>query len=291
MIQKPKIFSISQQSIKNHFRLHYQQNHWLQNEHNSDFIVINMGEYYLELRHELTALLFSRKIIDKLIPLEKLHEYIDDDLKTYGNDGLGKIATLLYEDNVGFIRVLRNFIHKVLYKEVIKKPFLYQATPSFRVHCPNAQNSEFFPHYHTDLALGHPPREINLWIPLTQAFNGHGFYLTSLQDSRSIADYLDYDLFSVMDDNVFRDIGYLKFCASRFSPVSVDAGKGLIFDGRCFHTAMPIQSHTRVSVDFRIILQEDFDRAEYIYQNCGRRKQLLMLPNDYYHSKNSSELG
>jgi hypothetical protein len=290
MSSKPKIFSISHDNYKSHYRLNYQKENWIQSKLSGDFAVINMGNYYLELRNELTQLLLNKKIIPALIPLEKLHEYIGEDLKTYGNDGLGNVGTLLYENNDSFIQLLRRFTHHILYKKIIQEPFLFQATPTFRVHCPNAKNSSFFPHYHTDLAVGHSPQEINLWIPLTSPFSGHGFYLASLEDSKVIADYIDYDLLSLMDDNVFRDQEYIKICAPKFLPVTVKAGEGLIFDGRCFHTAMPIQSHTRISVDFRIILEKDFANSEYIYQNCGRRKQLLMLPNDFYYSKNAAEL-
>ena len=63
-----------------------------------------------------------------------------------------------------------------------------------------------------------------------------------------------------------------------------------MFDGRCFHTAMPISDHTRISIDFRIVLQEDFVKAELIYENRGIRKQLLLLPNDYYYSLTSADL-
>jgi hypothetical protein len=290
MLNKPQIFSIPRQQAIDHYRVNYQKRYLLQKKFNSDSIVVDMENYYLELRHELTELLLAKKIIPKRIPLERLHEYIGDDLKRYGNDGLGAVGTFLYENNEVFVTALRKFIHNVLYKKVFQQPFLFQKTPTFRIHCPNAENSAFFPHYHTDLALGHPPWEINLWLPLTPPVQSHGFYLASLDDSTAIAEYLNFDLFSVMDDAVFRDGDYLKFCEEKFLPVNVATGNALIFDGRCFHTAMPIQTHTRISVDFRIVLEEDFNNAEYIYQNCGRRKQLLMVPDEYYYGKNSAEV-
>jgi hypothetical protein len=290
-IDKAKILSLSPQAIREHYRSGYQHNHWLQNEYHSDFIHIEMGDYYHELRHALTILLQRKKIIDTAVPLEQLHQYIDADLIAYGNDGLGKLGTFFYEDNAGFVEILRSFIHHIVFKKIIKKPFFFQATPTFRVHCPGALNAEFFPHYHTDLALGHSPREMNFWIPLTPIVEGHGFYLATLESSRRLAGFVDYDLLSLMDDKIFRDKKYLTFCAEKFDPVKMEAGNALMFDGRCFHTAMPVSSHTRISVDFRIVLLEDFDRGEFIYQNHGRRKQMMMLPDEYYYRLDASEIG
>ena len=286
---KPKIFSLSQQQTQAHYRASYARPNYLQKTFNADFITVNTGNYYSRLRHQLTELLLSKNIIAHPIPLEQLHQALSHDLKKYGNDGLGAVGTLLYENNHEFLSVLHEFIQEILFKKIIGKPFLFQATPTFRIHCPNAENSSFFPHYHTDLALGHPPHEINLWIPLTPPVADHGFFLASKNDSIVIADYINFDLASLMDDSVFRDEKYLEFCQGKFLPAAVPAGEALMFDGRCFHTAMPITTHTRISVDFRIVLEEDFLASDYIYQNCGRRKHLDLTPGEYYFTKGASE--
>jgi hypothetical protein len=289
-MEKPRIFSYPNQFIKNHYRVGYQNQNWLQKNYNCDFIAINLDDYYLKLREQLTYLLIDKHILNAPVHLENLHEHINDELKTYGNDGIGKVGTFLYETDEPFKKILHEFIHEVLYKKILQQAFLFQATTTFRVHCPNASNSNFFPHYHTDLALGHPPYEMNLWIPLTAKLKGHGFYIASLKHSRMIADYLDYDLPSLMHESTFRDSHYLEFCKQKFTRVEIEAGQGLLFDGRCFHTAMPIKDHTRISIDFRIVLQNDFINAEVTYENRGIRKQLLLLPNDYYYPLAADEL-
>ncbi|OGT44656.1 MAG: hypothetical protein A3F42_08040 [Gammaproteobacteria bacterium RIFCSPHIGHO2_12_FULL_37_34] len=287
---KPTLFSFSKQTIKDHYRVGYQKTGWLQKEYNSDYIFVDLEKYYFNLRDQIAQLLIYKRFINQTIQLEELHDYVPEEFKQYGHDGISKIGTFFYETNAQFIKTLHEFIHHILYKKIIKLPFLFQATPTFRIHCPNSANAEFFPHFHTDLALGHPPYEINLWIPLTEKRSGHGFYLATVENSNKIARFIDYDIPSLMDDTVFRNQHYLAFCKPKLFEINVEKGWGLMFDGRCFHTAMPISDHTRISIDFRIVLQEDFVKAELIYENRGIRKQLLLLPNDYYYSLTSADL-
>ncbi|MES2219099.1 MAG: hypothetical protein V4501_11910 [Pseudomonadota bacterium] len=289
-MQKPNLFSFLNQFVKNHYRSGYQNQHWVQKEFNRDFINFDLDNYYLNLRDQIVQLLIKKNVITQPILLEDLHLHLANEWKAYGNDGIGKIGTLFYETNAKFKEVLHQFIYHVLYKKIIKKPFLFQVTPTFRVHCPGSSNAEFFPHYHTDLALGHPPYEMNLWIPLTAKRDGHGFYLASLNDSREIADYIDYDLPTLMNESVFREKDYLALCEPKLIPVEVEAGQGLLFDSRCFHTAMPIKDHTRISMDFRIVLEEDFLKADIVYENRGIRRQLKLLPGNYYYHATSAEL-
>lgn len=287
---KPTLFSHDAEFQKNHYRSHYQTKNWLQKTFNQDSICIELAEYYSELRNEVVALFLQKKIIKSPIRLEELHLHLNAKQKTYGNDGLSKICLQLYDENQNLKKKLQQFIYHILYKKIFQQSFLFQATPTFRIHCPSALNSAFFPHYHTDLAVGHPPYEINLWIPLTEPYDGHGFYMASLADSTQIADSIDYELPKLMQESLFRDKNYLAFCQPKLTPVHVQQGQALIFDGRCFHTAMPIQTHTRISIDFRIVLENDFTNANLIYENKGLRKQMLLVPNDYYHPQTAAEL-
>ena len=250
--RKPTLFSFSKEFVKNHYRIGYQKKNWLQKKYNRDYIFIDLEKYYFDLRNQIEQLLIHKNFIRKILPLEELHECLPSEFKSYGNDGISKIGTFFYETNDKFKMILHEFIYKILYKKVIQQPFLFQKTPTFRIHCPHSSNSEFFPHYHTDLALGHPTNEINLWIPLTEQRNGHGFYLANVENSNKIASYIKYDIPSLMDDAVFRDKDYLAFCEPQLFEIKVEKGQGLMFDGRCFHTAMPINDHTRISIDFRV---------------------------------------
>ncbi|HEX4044697.1 MAG TPA: hypothetical protein VHZ76_03410 [Gammaproteobacteria bacterium] len=288
-MHKPTLFSFPHHFITNHYRDGYMRDYWLQKNLNCDYTNVNIEEFYSRLREQIVQLLIDKNIISQPIQLEDLHNHLPPELTTYGNDGLSKIGTYFYETSMKFRETLHEFIHAILYKKVLKEPFLFQSIPTFRIHCPNSKNSEFFPHFHTDLALGHPPHEMNLWIPLTEKRTGHGFYIASLEESRKIANYVEYDLSSLMNETLFRSQDYIGFCEPKLSAVETEGGEALLFDGRCFHTAMPIKHHTRISIDFRIALEKDFKESDIIYENRGRR-QLKLLPDEYYHHKTAADL-
>jgi hypothetical protein len=290
LMSLPTLFSFPNSFVQDHYREGYQTPQWVQKNCAKDYFTFDLDNYQALWQAQLIQLLIDKHIINHAIPLQDLHIYLSQEWKAYGNDGIGKIGTLFYETNAAFKLALHEFLYHVLYKKVIKQPFLFQATPTFRVHCPGSTNAEFFPHYHTDLAVGHPPYTMNLWIPLTPQGSGHGFYVASLKDSNKIANFIDYDVPALMDESVFRNQDYLSFCEPCFDPVDVELGHGLLFDSRCFHTAMPISDHTRISMDLRIVLQEDFDKAGFIYESRGRRKQLKLLPGEYYNSVTANEL-
>lgn len=243
---KPKLFSIPDAAIRTHYREAYEATSWLQSKFNSDFILFDLKQYYDILCRQFLELLRAQNIIADDIALENLHTYLREEQKSYGNKGISEISRSAYQHNTAIKSTLKKMIHEILYKKVICEPFLFQKEPTFRVHCPNAKNAGFFPHYHTDLALGHPSYHMNIWIPLTAKRSGHGFYLASLENSKTIAAYLNFDLASVMKEEVFKHESYKNFNNPKLSPVDVEAGQGLLFDSRCFHTAMPMQSHTRI---------------------------------------------
>jgi len=289
-LTKPALFTIPPQDVSQHYKDYYYQDNWLQTHYAADLITFDLGDFYHQLRENFIKLLLMQNVLSHSVPLEALHLYLSDTQKAYGNDGLSQISTQFYENTIEFKRCLQGLINNILHQQILQKPFLFQNTPSFRIHCPNSPNAQFFPHYHTDLALGHPPHHMNVWIPLSEQLTGHQFYIASLHDSQLIAEYLDFDLASLMDTNVFKNEAYLGFCEPYFKQVDVPTGQGLLFDSRCFHTAMPTKHHTRVSIDIRIVMQEDFINADFTYENKGIRRQLYLLPDDYYSSLTSNEL-
>ena len=63
--------------------------------------------------------------------------------------------------------------------KIIKGPFLYQTTPSFRVHVPN-QTAVSKWHYDSDPNHGHPDWEINIQIALTKAYDTSATWVESV---------------------------------------------------------------------------------------------------------------
>jgi len=114
--------------------------------------------------------------------------------------------------------------------EIIKGPFLYQKTPSFRVQVPN-QTAVSKWHFDSDPNHGHPDWEINVQIALTEMKGSSAMW------TETIAGLGDYH------------------------PINLNYGEYAIFDGnKCIHGNFINETQkTRVSLDFRILPCKKYD--------------------------------
>lgn len=240
------------------------------------------------LRNEIERILLEKKLIQQKIPLENLHEVLSEEMKAYNfDDGVNKISTYFYETDVAFQRIYFQFI-KLLREQYIQEPFWFQSTPTIRIHCPNAINSNHYPRYHSDISYGHPPAEINIWVPLTDLLEGHSFKIMSVAASKKmIADY-HYD-FGNFIQSAIRDKKFTDECDRNAQPVTTALGDMLLFDARCVHTGDRMLSHTRISMDMRILPLSQYEKMSIQYQGSGRRK-ILFEPGYCYHQQDSDHL-
>ncbi len=242
------------------------------------------------LRQEVIRILESKGVDVPAGALESLHEHISPELKAYGfNDGVNKISTLLYDTDAAFMQNYLRFIRECVQKH-FPYPFLFQAIPTIRIHCPDGENSHHYPRYHTDINYGHPPEEINLWIPLTHpvAPQQHGFRMMSLEQSREVLEPFDYAFAPFIEQAISSREFNTRLNA--FSPqVATPLGSIFAFDSRCIHTAEAMVAHTRVSIDIRIMHKADYAASEVRYQGVGRRK-IRYVPGEAYHACLSTEL-
>ena len=124
----------------------------------------------------------------------------------------------------------------------IKGPFLYQTSPSFRVHVPN-QTAVSKWHFDTDPNHGHPDWEINVQIALTNSEDSSATWVESVP---GLGDY---------------------------SPMNLKENEYIIFNGnKCMHGNFQNKTEkTRVSYDFRIlpcIKYDVFDNPVFVsYRN------------------------
>jgi hypothetical protein len=242
------------------------------------------------LRSEIIRLLEAKGVAVPGGKLEQLHRHIGPELKKYGfDDGVNKVSSLLYETDDGFTRSYHRFVKEAVGRH-FAYPFYFQATPTVRVHCPDGENSHHYPRYHTDIGYGHPPQEINVWIPLTSpmAPQYHGFRRTDVAHSREILEQFGFD-FAPFIDRAVQDKPF-NIRLNDVSPqVETKFGQFTAFDSRCIHTGEPLQLHTRVSIDIRIMPVADFEELSIEYQGTGRRR-MRYVPGHGYHSLSSEEL-
>ena len=150
------------------------------------------------------------------------------------------------------------------------------------MHCPDGKNNNHYPRYHTDVGYGHPPQEINVWVPLTSPVGDqkHGFRMMGLDRTREILDTYNYSFKDFINDAITsKDFNEE---LDKDSPqVNTKFGESLIFDSRCLHTAEPMKLHTRVSIDIRIISVEDLQNEKFLFQGMGKKKILYKLGQAY----------
>ena len=150
----------------------------------------------LKLSKYVLNYLISNDIIKSGSTLENLHLNLTDKSmlnyesaekykKTHKHNyttGINEVQKYLYnldKDEKWYGMYLE--LLKTLYEE-LGYDFYFQKTPTVRVHCPNAKGSEHYPMYHSDIILGHPPQEINVWLSLTDNKNT-GFFILDYDDS------------------------------------------------------------------------------------------------------------
>lgn len=255
----------------------------------NNFVHKDLGSESQQIREQVIRILRDKNIVSSNFKdLEEIHNHISSELREYNfDDGVNKLSTYLYDTDDEFHASYLNLIRKIR-DYFPERPFYFQKTPTIRIHCPNAKNANHYPRYHTDVNYGHPPEEINLWIPLTNRRKSHGFRLMNLEASKRIIQGCNFD-FDLLIDNAVNDQLFTEQCDSVAPEVSTEFGEALIFDSRCIHSGVPMLDHSRSSIDIRIIFLDDFQKQKVRYQGVGRRK-ILYTPGEAYSIKTSYEI-
>ncbi len=279
----PDIHALAASERAGLMRRKYNATSRFQREFSADTKELDCGIYAQKLRDEVIRLLEGKGVPVPGGKLEKLHETLSPEMREYNfDDGVNKVTALLYDTDERFVTLYHDMIKHCL-QHSFPYPFYFQATTTIRIHCPDARNSDHYPRYHTDIGYGHPPEEINIWIPLTapESPQHHGFRLTDVARSRAILEPFGYD-FAPFIERAVRDKAFNREIDASAPQVRTGFGRMLAFDSRCIHTGEPLQNHTRASIDVRIIAVEDFNTLEVGYQGLGRRRIRYMPGQAYY---------
>ncbi len=214
--------------------------------------------------------------------LEKLHLCLNSNKKNLDESEQNEISISFYETSEdiqsSYISFLETYVSS-LFNENIH----YQVVPTFRFHFPNQRGYNWKNRYHTDIMLGHPPFELNLWIPFTNVYGSNSMRITSYKDSLELIKQCDND-FEIFASKTQYDESFIKDLESKSYSLEMDYGDFIIFDPRCLHcTQYNDTKDTRISMDVRIILESAISRYSREYKTTGRKK-MPFLPG-YYFSK------
>jgi len=209
-----------------------------------------------------------------------LHEEIEEKYKIYDQIfAVNEISTFFYDMPENFIKEYHKTL-KYYIRPLIEKDFYFQSTPTLRIQMPHESAKTMYPFYHSDIQLGHPPYETNLWIPLNfpSSKDGYGFSISPLKDSIKIFEKYNFDIIKINDEG-------RKDVPKVLDPISelqnFEYGKAVLFDTRCLHSTQIMTNHTRVSIDVRIIPVELYKKFKHDYQGTGRRKTIFKPGGGY----------
>ena len=192
----------------------------------------NMEKYIYDTNvfdfHDTVADIFGVNNLSKLHEEIKYDKEIPDDPSKDQKTSFHKIFYASYEDEDNEILPLyRQFVKHLKKTHFTGREVIYQTRPTFRVHAPN---NIAVAKWHKDKSYNHSSNEINIFLPVTNAFGTNTIWAESQEDK---GDY---------------------------SPMNADYGEYYIWNGaNLLHgNKQNTTNVSRVSFDFRIIFAENF---------------------------------
>lgn len=245
--------------------------------------------------HHIRRMLVAKRLLSaaqeaSLSALEDLHRVLPPDVMNLDASEINEVSRQFYEQDREFLDTYERFYRDEIRARVTDgSDFLFQSTPTIRFHFPNQTGFKWSPRFHTDVMLGHPPQEVNLWLPVTRTFGSNTMRLAGLADSLRILEGVALD-FREFARRVQEDPGMQADCHAVSTPVSLDYGRYVAFDSRCLHATQENKTDsTRISLDFRVLPLEDYRGLTVKYRGTGRR-QMLFEQGHYYDARSSAQL-
>jgi hypothetical protein len=224
-----------------------------------------------------------------LAGLDQLHHVLAKADQELDAAELNEASRRFYDTDAGFLATYESFLKQVAGEAVACGDFVFQSTPTIRFHFPQQAGFDWKPRFHTDIMLGHPPQEINLWLPLCGAVGSATMRIADLAPSLAVLDDLELD-FQRLAGAMQTDAALAARCMAISRPVEMPYGEFLAFDPRCLHATQHNDTgRTRVSLDFRIVPLGDYEAMRLPYRGTGRR-QMLFRRGHYFDQRTSREL-
>jgi len=218
--------------------------------------------------------------------LNQIHNHVDLEYQVTGpDDGISKLGQMFYEiEDETYFELYHKFL-KQIRDEVLKCDFYFQETPTIRFWF---KGQKTIPKYHTDMDLGHPPQEINLWWGFTNN-EQTGFVVgNNLKDCEGWYSSYDFDRSKFYQDAESQSKEFNSIGEGITS--EADSNRIIMFDSRMIHSAIDRSSDdtTRVSMDVRLNPVDEFKDG---YTGLGRMKAEFKPGGKFgYHSKSIDQI-
>lgn len=216
------------------------------------------------------------------VPLAEIHTILDSEQSTLTVDGT-PITQALYSLGLDFQSLYRDFLRNVVARSIFGQKVFFQRIPHFRLNVPHMRGSAWQGErlYHVDLATGHPPQEINIWVPLTDAHGSAAIVCADIESSLGLFETTDFD-FIEFGRRLESGREMYDACTKITEQVEVNFGEFLVFDSRCIHaTQINRTDNSRISFDTRIIIESEFRDFDDIYRSTGPMRSRF-VPGDFF---------
>ena len=218
--------------------------------------------------------------------LNQIHNHVDLEYQVTGpDDGISKLGQMFYEiEDETYFEIYHKFL-KQIRDEVLKCDFYFQETPTIRFWF---KGQKTIPKYHTDMDLGHPPQEINLWWGFTNN-EQTGFVVgNNLKDCEGWYSSYDFDRSKFYQDAESQSKEFNSIGEGITS--EAESNRIIMFDSRMIHSAIDRSTDdtTRVSMDVRLNPVDEFKDG---YTGLGRMKAEFKPGGKFgYHSKSIDQI-
>ena len=166
--------------------------------------------------------------------LNQIHNHVDLEYQVTGpDDGISKLGQMFYEiEDETYFELYHKFL-KQIRDEVLKCDFYFQETPTIRFWF---KGQKTISKYHTDMDLGHPPQEINLWWGFTNN-EQTGFVIgNNLKDCEGWYSSYDFDRSKFYQDAESQSKEFNSIGEGITS--EADSNRIIMFDSRMIHSAI-----------------------------------------------------
>jgi len=218
--------------------------------------------------------------------LNQIHNHVDLEYQVTGpDDGISKLGQMFYEiEDETYFEIYHKFL-KQIRDEVLKCDFYFQETPTIRFWF---KGQKTIPKYHTDMDLGHPPQEINLWWGFTNN-EQTGFVVgNNLKDCEGWYSSYDFDRSKFYQDAESQSKEFNSIGEGITS--EAESNRIIMFDSRMIHSAIDRSTDdtTRVSMDVRLNPVDEFKDG---YTGLGRMKAEFKPGGKFgYHPKSIDQI-
>jgi hypothetical protein len=277
----------------------------------SGYAVVSFPVQELGLRQAAADYLRDARFTASPEPLETLHERVPLEHQTPREDSPFNDTFAFVNRVPGLFACYERLIQHAARHTFCGVDLVFEHAPMLRFHYPvplprkyRVRDGLHLTH-HSDVLLGDPFEQLNIWIPLTLCSGTATLQVVPLESSIELLGSFaaqckhDWETFRNGRDGFFEFLRsrprYVETLANASTPVEVGYGEMLVFDPRLIHaTAENVENVTRVSMDFRVLAASDYDRLQAGLKELGMTSgsfgEKAYERGAYYDARTSAQL-